>query len=63
MTKSTLAQLVYEHVDNGQFMGLDKDEIIDGISSLLDALHPNDIERFAKWGYPAQQSTPEECWK
>jgi len=35
---------------------------LEGVMALLDALEPRDRESFAKWGYPQDQSTEDDCW-
>jgi len=58
MTKESLASAIIDSIENHET----KDEQIEAVIALLSILEPKDREQFAKWGYPAQQSTPEECW-
>jgi hypothetical protein len=63
MTRTDLAKEILATVENLRARSLDNTVIIEDIRSLLSQLEPKDRERFAKWGYPNQQSTPDECWK
>ena len=63
MTKHELAKTIYEIVDNQHWMRKSKKTIIESIEILLNDLEPIDKEKFAKYGYPHQISTPENCWK
>lgn len=49
-------------MDNFRLVGDSESEVHESIMDMLDALEPKDRERFAQWGYPHQQSTPENCW-
>lgn len=58
MTKKEFAKQILETVQNNGYVK----ESIPSIMALLDTLEPKDREKFAKWGFPEQQSTPEKCW-
>ncbi len=58
MTKENLAKQIIEIVNNYN----DTEEALEGVMALLDTLEPRDKESFAKWGYPHEQSTEDECW-
>lgn len=62
MTKKEFAKSILETVDNMDYVGTLEEERIWAIEALLSPLKPKDIKRFAKWGQPDQQSTPEKCW-
>lgn len=72
MTKRDLAEQILQYVENSVELISecddclatfdDRNDVLDGIISLIDTLQPRDIEQFAKWGYPEQQSTAETCW-
>lgn len=62
MTKREFAKSILETVDNMDFVGTEPEERIWAIEALLSPLKPKDIKRFAKWGNPEQQTTPEKCW-
>ena len=58
MTKKELAKQILETIE---LEGCGA-KSIPSIMALLDTLEPKDREQFAKWGFPEQQSTPEQCW-
>ncbi|PCH69413.1 MAG: hypothetical protein COC06_07660 [Bacteroidales bacterium] len=62
MTKTEFAKTLISMVDNFRFVGDSETEIQKSIMNMLGELKPKDRERFAQWGYPNQQSTPEDCW-
>jgi hypothetical protein len=62
MTKTEFAKTLISMVDNFRFVGDSETEIQEFIMNMLGELEPKDRDRFAQWGYPNQQSTPEECW-
>ena len=58
MTKLELAHQIVESLRN---KSSDETEI-QIILSYLDILQPLNMEQFAKWGFPEQQTTIEKCW-
>jgi len=58
MTKHDFIDSIIETFENTD----SKEEAHEYISNLLTTLEPKDPEQFAKWGYPGQESTPENCW-
>ena len=63
MTKDSLADQIYQTVDNGMAFNDTKEEIIENIKTLLETLEPKNRYSFSKWGQPSEQSTPEKCWE
>ena len=63
MTKDSLADQIYQTVDNGIAFNDTKEEIIENIKTLLGTLEPKNRHSFSKWGQPSEQSTPEKCWE
>lgn len=63
MTKDSLAEQIYQTVDNGFHFVAPKEEIIEDIKTLLGTLEPKNRFSFSKWGKPDEQSTPEKCWE
>lgn len=63
MTKDSLADLIYQTVDNGLTFDDTKEEIIENIKTLLGALEPKNRYSFSKWGKPEERSTSEKCWE
>ena len=61
MTKEKLAKIIIETVNNYNEIG-EPTIALENILVLLDILEPRDRESFAKWGYPHEQSTEDECW-
>lgn len=61
MTKENLAKQIIDTVNNCNETG-EPTIALEGVIALLDTLEPRDRERFAKWGYPQEQSTEDECW-
>ena len=62
MTRKELAKAIISCVDNARFIGDSESEIEQMVFDLLWSVKPRDIERFAGWGQPHQQSTVSECW-
>lgn len=61
MTKENLAKQIIETVNNYNDVG-EPTIALEGVMALLDTLEPRDREKFAKLGYPKDQSTEDECW-
>lgn len=61
MTKENFARQIIETVNNYNESG-EPTVASESIISFLDLLEPRDRESFAKWGYPQDQSTEDECW-
>lgn len=61
MTKENLAKQIIETVNNYNDAG-EPTIALEGVIALLDTLEPRDRESFAKWDYPQDQSTEDECW-
>lgn len=61
MTKENLAKQIIETVKHYYEAG-EPTIALENVISLLDTLEPRDKESFAKWGYPKDRSTEDECW-
>ncbi|MBC7847240.1 MAG: hypothetical protein H7Y10_12185 [Flavobacterium sp.] len=61
MTKLEFAKQLIETVTNNYDMQQDH-ENEPAVMALLEVLEPKDKEVFAKWGFPNQQSTVDDCW-
>ena len=63
MTKNELCKQIVQTVDNCRSIdGMSDDEIAVAIEGIITPLQPKDMKRFAAWGHPNQQSTPDKCW-
>lgn len=58
MTKTEFISQIIQTVENAE----SNEEAREGVNSLVNLLEPKDRERFAKWGFKKDQSTPEKCW-
>jgi hypothetical protein len=63
MTRKRLAEIILNTVNNSEMVGCTQGETILNIENILTVLKPIDLNQFAKWGQPHEQSTVEECWK
>jgi hypothetical protein len=63
MTKRDLAKKIISGVENSMFLNMDQNETLDVILAALSTLAPIDRKKFAAWGTPDEQSTPEKCWE
>ena len=61
MTKKELAKQIIETITNNHDMQQDH-ENEPAIMAFLELLEPKDKEVFAKWGFPNQQSSVDDCW-
>ncbi len=61
MTKENLAKQIIETVNNCNDAG-EPTIALENVITLLDILEPRDRESFAKWGFPHEQCTEDECW-
>jgi hypothetical protein len=63
MTKKEFCKTIVDTIDNMNYIGeTDKDKQTEAVMALISPLKPKDLKRFAKWGQPEQQTTPEKCW-
>lgn len=62
MTRIELAKAIIICIDNARFIGDSESKIEQIVFDLLGSVEPKDLERFAKWGQPHQQSKSDECW-
>lgn len=58
MTKSEFIEQILQTAENAE----DRETARDGIDAMLATLVPRDRERFARWGYPKDQTTAGNCW-
>jgi len=63
VTKHEFCKQILQTVDNCRSIdGMSDNEIALAISGLISPLAPKDINEFAKWGHPSQQTTVDKCW-
>ncbi len=63
MTKHEFCRQIVQTVDNCRSIdGMTEDEIAKALEGLLAPLAPKDRKRFAAWGQPEYQTTPDQCW-
>ena len=64
MTQKDFASNLIQIVDNSrEFDNKTDEEIIKELVAFMSVLEPKDREKFSKWGFPKEQSTPMDCWK
>jgi hypothetical protein len=63
MTKHEFCRQIVQTVDNCRSIdGMSEDEIATALEGLLAPLAPKEMKRFAEWGHPEHQTTPDKCW-
>jgi len=63
MTKHEFCRQIVQTVDNCRRIDdMSDEEIATAIEALISPLTPKDVKRFAVWGKPEHQTTPDKCW-
>ncbi len=64
MTRKEFSSQILQIVDNSREIdNLSDEQIVTALSLFMSSvLEPKNRESFAKWGFPKDKSTPNDCW-